>query len=50
MVKKNVLETCNKVPRRTRDDSWKVRPISYDPDMSVQDKMALKAEAAWWGR
>ena len=50
MVKKKALETCNKAPPRTRDNSWKARQISYDPDMSVKDRMALKAEAAWWGR
>ena len=48
MVKKKAVEKSNYVPLRPRDDSWKVRPIKYDSEMSLDDKMALKAEAAWW--
>ena len=48
MVKKKVSDNRAQVPSKPRGDSWKVRPIRYDPDMNIEDKIALKAEAAWW--
>ena len=48
MVKKMAAKKSNQAPYKPRDDLWKVRPIVYSPDMSMEDKMSLKAEAAWW--